>query len=146
MNKTPLYQGQCLCGKITYAFKKFHGPIGHCHCKMCQRFSGSAFATYACVLKSDFHWESGEHLLSAYVAENDTTRQFCKQCGAGLTFASTHGPDEIEIALGTLNQPLAKGLAVPMPDAHIYLDSKAYWFTPNDNLTCYAAYRDGEPL
>ena len=41
-----MYQGSCLCGRVSY---EFDGPISlmmNCHCSMCRKHHGSAYATF----------------------------------------------------------------------------------------------------
>ena len=48
--------GSCLCGDIAFAID---GPIetmAHCHCSMCRKFHGSAFATFATTAPEHFRW------------------------------------------------------------------------------------------
>ena len=40
------YKGLCLCGSIKYAVDKIEPKMGHCHCSMCRKFHGAAFATF----------------------------------------------------------------------------------------------------
>ena len=41
--------GKCLCGKVRYEINGRLGPVVYCHCSMCRRATGSAFATNASV-------------------------------------------------------------------------------------------------
>jgi len=128
----------CLCKQITFEVEKFQGPIGHCHCKMCQKFHGAAFSTFAEAKRTDLHWLSGEELLKDYGADNESVRTFCASCGSSLLFESIHNRREgtIEIALAAFDS--LENLYV---DAHIYTESKAEWFDINDNLPQYCQYR-----
>ena len=129
-------KGSCLCGKITYSVKRFIPHTTHCHCSMCRKFHGAAFATYSVATHQDFQWLSGEALLSRYQAANGTVRSFCRHCGSSLCFESKQSPDTIDIALATLDEPTNE-----KPSAHIYTDSKASWYNINDDIPCYAQQR-----
>ena len=37
-------EGGCLCGKVRYSAKGDPVFVGVCHCKDCQKFTGSAFS------------------------------------------------------------------------------------------------------
>lgn len=128
------YQGQCLCGAVQYEADQLDDKIGHCHCTMCRKFHGAAFATFGSAAKSDFRWLKGEALLHVYVAENGTKRKFCKQCGSSMIFESSEDSGLIEFSLATLDLD-QKGLAPKLsPDAHIYTNSKVDWVNINDDL------------
>ena len=40
----PQIAGGCLCGKVRYSANTEPAFVGICHCKDCQKFTGSAFA------------------------------------------------------------------------------------------------------
>lgn len=131
--------GSCLCKQITFEVKKFQGPIGHCHCTMCQKFHGAAFSTFAEAKLTNLQWLSGEALLKQYRAENESVRTFCGCCGSSLLFESKYNRNEgtVEIALAAFDS-----IEKLHADAHIYTESKADWFDINDNLPQYRRYRD----
>lgn len=132
------YQGQCLCGAIQYEVDAFIPQMGHCHCSMCRKFHGAAFATLGSAKRSDFRWTQGEKELKNYIAKNGTIRQFCQHCGSSMTFFSPKAPEElIEISLGTLDSDLDL-----KPDVHIYVESKANWTIISDGLPQYKAGRN----
>lgn len=133
------YLGQCLCGVIQYKVDRFKRHPSHCHCSMCRKFHGSAFATFAVVDANDFHWLSGEDYLKGFTASNGTTRQFCQECGSSMTFASPDSIGEVvEISLGTLTTDLDES---DFPNVHIYTGSKANWVELCDALT---AHKEGQ--
>lgn len=46
-----------------------------------------------------------------------------------MLFQSTRWPDEMHVALVTLDAPIDR-----MPKGHVYFDSHVEWFTIEDNL------------
>ena len=132
------YRGSCLCGEIRFEVDTFAPHTGNCHCSMCRKFHGAAYATIAEAQRDHFRWTSGEDLLKGYTASNGTTRSFCANCGSSLTFASPNAdPDLVEIALGCFDDE------VPVtPDAHIFVASGAKWAVPEDDLPQYENGRD----
>lgn len=123
-------RGQCLCGGIEYQVERLESKMGHCHCRMCRKFHGAAFATYGEAKQENFRWLQGQALLQSFTAPNGTTRQFCKNCGSSMIFISAASDGSlVEFALGTLDcEPTAK------PDVHIYTEHKAAWFEITDGL------------
>jgi hypothetical protein len=135
-------KGQCLCGAVKYRVDEIGDKMAHCHCSMCRRFHGAAFATFGEARKEDFHWVEGEHLLKSYRAPNGTVRRFCSVCGSSMTFAPANDSgDLIEFTLGTLvDQPDLT------PDAHIFIGSKASWYTIEDSLPQFEEGRGSKQL
>jgi len=132
--------GQCLCGKIKYEVTKIEDRMGHCHCSMCRKFHGAAFATLGEAKTENFRWVTGEAQLKSYVAPNGTTRKFCNNCGSSLIFEPAGDAGElIEFSLGTLDSDIEL-----KPDAHIYTEFGANWYETSDNLPKYEKGRDSD--
>ncbi len=135
-----IYRGSCLCGRIKYQVDKIESQMGHCHCTMCRKFHGAAFATFGEAKKEKFRWLQGEDQLKSFVAENGTTRTFCNHCGSSLLFKASTGQDDIvEFSLGSLDSDLNV-----KPDAHIFIESKVNWIDLNDTLPKYLGDRDSD--
>ena len=136
------YKGSCLCTSIRFEVDEFISNTGNCHCSMCRKFHGAAFATIAETRRQHFRWISGEELLKEYTAANATVRSFCSHCGSSLLFFSPKAPpDLVEIALACFDDE------VPLkPDAHIFVGSGAKWAAPQDALPQYEAGRDSRRL
>ncbi|WP_293239812.1 GFA family protein, partial [Paludibacterium sp.] len=77
------YSGQCLCGGIHYSVDVDPVFAGNCHCKDCQRTSGSAFVP-AMVFPEKDVVISGEAKYFASTADSGNThsRGFCPHCGS----------------------------------------------------------------
>ncbi len=132
------YRGSCLCGVVKFEVDEFLPQIAHCHCSMCRKFHGAAYATIAGVSRAHFRWTEGEEALTGYKAENGTIRTFCHHCGSSLSFSSSRASAEvIEIALGALDGD------IPVePDAHIFVGSSANWTEFSGDLPLYEEGRD----
>jgi hypothetical protein len=139
---TAPYRGSCLCGAIRFEVDRFEPRTGNCHCSMCRKFHGAAYATLAEARRENFRWLQGEDMLKPYTAANGTTRRFCSECGSSLTFSSPLAdPELVEIALGCFDDE------VPIrPDAHIFVGSGAAWARPQDDLPQYEAGRDSKRI
>ena len=136
------YTGECLCGSIKYEVTKIEPRMGHCHCSMCRKFHGAAYATLGEALAENFRWLKGESLLKTYLAPNGTRRKFCENCGSSLIFEPSGDNGRlVGFSLGTLDTELEL-----RPDAHIFCDSAANWCEVNDDLPQFKAGRDSEPF
>ena len=120
-------KGGCVCGKVRYDVS---GPLlnaDHCHCSLCRRQHGSAFATYADFKAGDFKWVAGENLVKVYETASGAGWCFCSECGSSLA-ASDNGV-VTSVTLGTvIGDPGIR------PEAHIFVGSKAPWCDISDDL------------
>jgi len=94
--------GRCLCGAIKFSADAPPRDVHHCHCGMCRRATGAAFATLAWFPRGEIVWTEGEparHRSSA-LAE----RGFCARCGTSL-YLQYDGNDQIAIMVGALDAP-----------------------------------------
>ena len=103
-----MLKGSCLCGGLVY---RAGGPVhhaSHCYCTMCQKQHGAAAGSYVNVDAAALVIERGADLLTEYASSDHGRRGFCKVCGSTLFWRSTQSPDNIAIALGTL-EPAFEG-------------------------------------
>jgi hypothetical protein len=136
-------QGSCLCGGIKYRVDGPFGKVVNCHCSMCRKATGAAFRTRAAVPAAAFHWLAGENLVSRYESSPGETRTFCRVCGATLATFFRDPPDQIGLALGTLDDDPRVTAS-----AHVFVASKAPWFEITDDLPQFAegfVATEGEP-
>lgn len=120
-------EGGCLCGKVRY---QVDGPLfnaDHCHCSMCRRQHGAAFATYAEFDPGHFKWISGADLVKEYQVPAGGGWCFCSECGS--TLAGTDNGRITTVALGTV-----AGDPGVRPELHIFVSSKARWHEICDDL------------
>src|SRR2546427_3577298 len=97
-----MIRGSCLCGTVRYEARAL-GRALHCHCSMCRKAHGAAFASYARVEEKDFVLVSGKDDIAEYQSSPQVTRTFCRRCGSTLQFISTRRPGSFSLALGTLD-------------------------------------------
>ncbi len=118
-----MYQGSCLCGEVKYELLSEPKKVSHCHCSMCQKQHGAAFATYASVIKSDLVYTQGAEYLAQYNSSGTVQRKFCKKCGSSIEWSGSESyPDWAAVTLGTLDRPFKSAKIID-----IYVDSKACW-------------------
>jgi len=131
-------KGSCLCEAIQYEVEGAFEAIDHCHCSMCRRSHGSAFASYGRIPKEKLRITRGGDHLRAYSSSDAVTRSFCEQCGSSLFFDHTAAPEFAFVAAGSLDDdPGAR------PEAHIFVGSKAVWYEIEDDLPQHEAYPPG---
>ena len=120
-------KGSCLCGRVRYEINGELFHVTHCHCSMCRRQHGAAFATYAQFRPDEFKWTAGEDLVKVYETPDKAGWCFCRECGSSLA-----GTDRGEITSVTLGS--VEGDPGVKPQAHIFAGSKACWYEISDDL------------
>ncbi len=79
----PGYQGSCQCGEVKYGIEGEFEGFFLCHCKYCQKDTGSAHAANLFSTQAKLLWKSGESLAKTYKIPNTShVKCFCTQCGA----------------------------------------------------------------
>ncbi len=112
-----LSSGQCLCGEVKYTIKGEPAWMAQCHCKDCQRASGTGHASLAFFKEEQLEIE-GEVVSFGVEADSGNTnvRHFCPKCGSRL-FSTNSG------------RPGMKGVAIGCVDDHA-------WFKPGAVVYC----------
>ena len=119
-----MYKGSCLCGAVTYELTSQPVKVTHCHCTMCQKQHGAAFATYASLPKTDLVYTSGTESLAAYNSTGSVLRKFCKVCGSNIEWGgSSDYPDWVSIAIASLDTEYK-----PETINDIYEATKVCWY------------------
>ncbi|MCV2216603.1 GFA family protein [Thauera sp. Sel9] len=122
-----MYNGSCLCGAISFRLRSEPKAVTNCHCRMCQKQHGAAFATYASVPKADLECLSGQELLTAYNSSGSIVRKFCRICGSNIEWSgSNEFTDWVSIPLASLDTAFA-----PTSIEDIHLESGAPWLHAN---------------
>ncbi len=90
--------GGCQCGAVRYRAESL-GRASICHCRMCQKAFGSFFGPLVTAVALE--WTRGAPKI--FASSNVVKRGFCADCGTPLTY--DYGATDIEIAIGTLDNP-----------------------------------------
>ena len=75
-------EGRCLCGALRFEADPPFQFMVNCHCSMCRKHHGSAFATFIAVPPAAFRWISGEANVGVYESSENAARAFCRVCGS----------------------------------------------------------------
>jgi hypothetical protein len=118
-------EGGCACGVIRYKLSNDPLIVHACHCRDCQRITGSAFVINLWIEKK-FVEASGPEPKSCRLAGGTGQHHdvfFCETCGTYL-WSRYHGApgDALFVRAGTLDTPEAV-----QPDVHIFIRSKLPW-------------------
>ena len=131
-----LLAGSCLCGAVHYAVADAFVYAANCHCSNCRRTTGSAFKPFAGIARDQLSITQGKDALMIFGGENAHDAH-CRRCGS-LLYSVVRDGAFAHIAMGTLvDDPAIR------PSAHIFVGSKAPWFTITDDLPQYEAHVAG---
>lgn len=128
-----MIRGSCLCGGVAW---EIEGPLElmtHCHCTMCRKVHGTAFATYVGGLADTFRWVRGEELIRQYPSSPEEERPFCSRCGSVVAGAPDEG--KVYMPAGNLDDD-----PETRPVAHIFVGSKAPWHPICDDVRQFEAH------
>ena len=132
---TPVcYSGGCACGAIRYRCSAEPVMAFNCHCRDCQRASGSAFASILVVPTTAFEILTGEPAYHSVVADSGHTMQrgFCAQCGSPLLIREPARPGIVLVQAGGLDDP-----GRHQPAADIFQARAHPWDYMNPDLPGY---------
>jgi len=135
-------EGGCSCGSIRYRLTSEPLFVHGCHCRNCQRQTGSAFAVNLLIEAHRVELMQGEP-EQVDVPRDDGSTQAIFRCPAcEVAVWSNYGwPTLLFVRGGTLDDP--SGVE---PDAHIYTRSKLPWVTLPDGVPAFDGYYDAKQL
>mgnify|MGYP006189410215 FL=1 len=121
--------GSCLCGAVRYESEVDPVLMGVCHCKHCQKQSGSAFSMLIGVPKGSLTL-SGEPLAEFQDVGDSTQpvlRKFCRHCGSPVLSDAAIMPALDFIKAGTLDDT-----SWFKPQFHMFCEQAQAWAVPDD--------------
>ncbi|WP_096785071.1 GFA family protein [Rhodobacter sp. CZR27] len=99
MTEQSAARGGCQCGAVRYEVAAGPKKASVCHCRMCQRATGNAFAPLLEVPTADVTWHGTP---ATWASSNISDRGFCATCGTPLFFRDRDG-DTTEFMAGSLS-------------------------------------------
>lgn len=125
-------EASCLCGSVTWeiAAEPFHAF--NCHCKLCRKAHGTAFATYWFLLPDQLHWTSNTDTIVRFRSSNRVNRSFCGTCGSVVPYASERG-DHVVAPAGCHDDGRKS-------DCNIFVAHSAPWYDITGDLPRHADY------
>ena len=119
--------GKCFCGAVHYALPDEFLYAMYCHCSNCRRTTGSAFKPFAGIERQKLVVTQGADILLVY-GDDKANNTHCRRCGS-LLYSVVRDGAFVHVTLGTLvDDPAIR------PSRHIFVGSKASWFTITDDL------------
>ena len=133
-----MIEGGCLCGKLRYKIKSTPLATVVCHCRDCQKQSGSAFSVNLVVPMADIEitgTETAFHCIGE--SGGKVERRFCADCGSPIRSLLGNMPGIAAIKAGTLDIPPTQ-----TPNMQIWRRSAQGWL---DKLPARASFETSPP-
>jgi len=123
--------GGCLCGAIRYSSDAAPLMTAACHCRNCQRQSGTAFSVVIAVPKGSLKFEGREPASYADTGDSGlaVNRRFCSTCGSPILSEAAATPAMDWLKAGTLDDT-----SWVQPQVNIWCESAQPWVPMGDAI------------
>lgn len=127
--------GSCLCGRIKFEVKGNFETFYMCHCKHCQKDTGSAYAANLFSTSAKLTWLCDTDDIKTFnLPSTRHTRSFCAHCGSAVASLQMEGA-LLVVPAGSFDTEIEIS-----PTAHIFCASKACWEDKSQNLQRFDKY------
>ena len=136
--------GRCACGATAYRLNDSPLFVHCCHCRWCQRETGSAFVLNAMIETAKVELTEGRTVEVLTPSESGRGQRIhrCPTCHVALwSHYPGAGPKFAFVRVGTLADPDA----CP-PDVHIFTESKQPWVSLPNGVPAFAQFYDRDSL
>jgi hypothetical protein len=137
------FDGSCACGAVRYRLESGPMFVHCCHCRDCQRQTGSAFVLNALIEADRVTLLSGTPQPVRVPTDSGRPHDIfrCPTCQVAV-WSNYGGVQAIRfVRMGTLDEPAA----MP-PSVHIYSRSKLPWVILPEGVPAFEAYYDSKKL
>jgi hypothetical protein len=124
----PLVEGACHCGAVTYQLTSEPVSIVNCHCSMCRRITGAAFASYIVAKEDSLKVAHSDDHLATYVVTGTAIKHFCRSCGTPVF--NTNQAKYPELAMLHLGAVVSAPSDL-IPRLNVFCDDRLPW---TDNI------------
>lgn len=94
--------GGCACGRVRYSVPIDDDDAYLCHCRMCQRATGSVSIAFKSVKQRDVHWgQEPDWYDSSPIAQ----RSYCRECGTSFGFRFNDGSENMDLTVASFDDP-----------------------------------------
>jgi hypothetical protein len=118
-----MLSGGCACGAVRYDAEVEPVVMLNCHCRDCQRATGSAYAAIVVVPKAAVRIE-GELRYQKTIGDSGKAveRGFCPACGSPVAVRLEKLPDILGLQAGSLDDP-----SLHRPAMDLFTESAQPW-------------------
>ena len=136
-------EGQCACGAVRYRLNSKPMFVHCCHCRDCQRQTGSAFVINALIETDRIAVLSGEPEPVGVPTDSGRPHDVyrCPKCQTALWSDYGRRVALRFVRAGTLGEP-----SVLSPDVHIFTRSRLPWLILPSDVPAFDVYYDMKTL
>ena len=102
MAETSTMRGGCACGNVRFEAEIDDDEAYLCHCRMCQRATGSVSIAFKNVPQAKMRWLGGPDW---YDSSPIARRPYCGQCGTSLGFQFREGSENLDLTVASFDDP-----------------------------------------
>lgn len=139
-------EGGCLCGNVRFRTNQAPMRTLVCHCKFCQRVTGSSYFAESMFPMDAVSFTGGPLSQYEHISEGSSKRvfvHFCPRCGTTVSLTFERWPDVRGISRGCYDDPNAVTIS-----SHIWTESASSGTALPGGVDCFARARvtlDGQP-
>jgi hypothetical protein len=133
------FTGGCACGAVRYQSSAAPAMAAQCHCRNCQKASGTGHGSHILVPKTALE-VTGEVRYHESLADsgNTVSRGFCPTCGAPVLSKNSGFHDMMVVSAGSLDDP-----ALFRPGMIVYTERAPAWDRMDPALPRFAGMPEG---
>lgn len=133
--------GGCSCGAVRYRLTRAPMFTHCCHCRQCQRLTGSAFVVNTIIENDAIEVLAGDLMVTAGPSESERPHDIyrCQECLTAVWADYGRRPNYRFVRVGTLDDPDRAP-----PDVHIFTRSKLDWVVIPDGQRAFDIFYELE--
>ena len=130
-------EGGCGCGAVRYRLTDEPILVNNCHCRLCQRQTGTGSAVNAFIESDRLNLLSGELKEHEFATGSGATQIVarCATCGTPVWSHYRLGRKAAAIRVGTLDDPSSV-----RPDAAVYVNDRPSWAPLPEGVPQFEGY------
>ena len=95
-------RGGCACGRVRFTAQVHDDTAYLCHCRMCQRATGSVSIAFKSMKEADVEWQAAPDW---YESSPIAKRPYCRECGTSLGFVFQESTGNMDLAVAAFDDP-----------------------------------------
>lgn len=130
-----VHKGSCQCGQVQFEVAGDFESFYLCHCRYCQKDTGSAHAANLFSATARLSWLAGDALVREFAVPSSRHRKgFCLVYGSALPSLQADSA-LLVVPAGSLDTPVKFS-----PTAQLFTSRRAAWLVPLDGVPGFETF------